>query len=293
MLLVWQCIYYGQIGRREDNNTDGDPFCIILYQGRRATRMFIESAVLLLCSWKWALDAGVGRLAMLAWIFRMACAHSWIEDSPTIFLFAKTFEETQFLLDELVTCLAEVGLQLNVRKTKVLTTQSQSPSEVLLRYGQTIEVSYRGCTHTWLGCMLCTANTGNHVLALVHHRHATSKTFFANRPYLVDRNVAMRDRMPAMVTLVACFGAAHKKVYKQDLCKMDIVFGRLLRSIVGPPGDVDWTMPWHEILRQWNEGEDFFHKSPWLQNMVCRVFETMPEISALCFRLAKGAMRCA
>ena len=126
MLLVLQCIYYGQIGRREDNNTDGDPFCIISYQGRRATRMFIESAVVFLCSWKWALDAGVRRLAMLAWIFRMACAHCWIEDSPTIFFFLqKTFEETQFLLDELVTCLAEVGLQLNVRKTKVLTTQSQ------------------------------------------------------------------------------------------------------------------------------------------------------------------------
>ena len=43
-------------------------------------------------------------------------------------LFAKTFQETKFLLDELVTCLAEVGLQLNVRKTNVLTTQSQSPT---------------------------------------------------------------------------------------------------------------------------------------------------------------------
>ena len=31
-----------------------------------------------------------------------------------ILLFAKTFEETKFLLDELVACLAEVGLQLNV-----------------------------------------------------------------------------------------------------------------------------------------------------------------------------------
>ena len=29
-------------------------------------------------------------------------------------LLAKTFQETNFLLDELVTCLAEVGLQLNV-----------------------------------------------------------------------------------------------------------------------------------------------------------------------------------
>ena len=109
--------------------------------------------------------------------------------------------------------------------------------------------------------MLCTANSGSHTLDLAHHLHAASKAFYANRPYLVNRNVAMRDRFRyfnAMVTPVACFGAAHRKVYKQDLCKMDIVFRRLLRSIVGPPGDVDWTLPWHEILHHWNEGVKFF-----------------------------------
>ena len=113
-----------------------------------------------------------------------------------------------------MTCLAEVGLQLNVRKTKVLTTQSQSPSEVLLQNGQAIEVLDRGSTHKWLGCMLCTANTGSHTLDLAHHLHAASKAFYANRPYLVNRNVAMRDRFRyfnAMVTPVACFRCCPQK----------------------------------------------------------------------------------
>ena len=193
---------------------------------------------------------------MLVWIFKMACTHSWIWDSPTIsLLFAKTFEETKFLLDKLVTCLAEVRLRLNVGKT-----QSQSPSEVPLRNGQVIEVLDRGSTHKWLGCMLCTASTGNHAPDLAHHLQAAPKAFFAHRFFLVNRNVAMRDRFKyfdAMVTPVACFSAAHRKVYKQDLCRMDIVFRRLLRSIVGPPGDVDWTLPWHEILHHWNERVKF------------------------------------
>ena len=51
------------------------------------------------------------------------------------FFFAKTFEETKFFFDELVTCLAEVGLHLSVKETKIFTTQSQSPSEVPLRNG--------------------------------------------------------------------------------------------------------------------------------------------------------------
>ena len=38
---------------------------------------------------------------------------------------------------------------------------------------------------------------------------------------------------------------------------MDIVFRRLLRSIVGPPGDVDWTLPWQEIFPHWNERVNF------------------------------------
>jgi len=36
-----------------------------------------------------------------------------------IFLFMKTFDETKILLDELVTCLAEVLVQLNLGKTKL------------------------------------------------------------------------------------------------------------------------------------------------------------------------------
>ena len=98
-----------------------------------------------------------------------------------ILLFAKTFEETKFLLDELVTCLAEVGLHLNVGKTKILTTQSQCPSEVPLRNGQVIEVPDRGSTHKWLGCMPCTASTGNHAPDLAHHLQAASQAFFAHR----------------------------------------------------------------------------------------------------------------
>ena len=98
-----------------------------------------------------------------------------------ILLFAKTFAETKFLLDELVTCLAEVGLHLNVGKTKILTTQSQSPSEVPLRNGQVNEVLDRGSTHKWLGCMLCTASTGNHAPDLAHHLPAASKAFFAHQ----------------------------------------------------------------------------------------------------------------
>ena len=81
---------------------------------------------------------------------------------------------------------------------------------------------HRGFTHKWLGCMLCTATTGNHTLDLAHQLHAASQPFLTHRPqtilsYLENRNVAMQDRLRhfhAMVTPVACFGAVQRRVYK-------------------------------------------------------------------------------
>ena len=66
--------------------------------------------------------------------------HSWIYDlrlADDLVLLATPFQETKYLLDEVVTCLAEVGLQLKVRRAKVLTTQSQSPMLRQNRFVQT------------------------------------------------------------------------------------------------------------------------------------------------------------
>ena len=41
-------------------------------------------------------------------------------------------------------------------------------------------------------------------------------------------------------------------MYKTDLRNYDVLFRKLLRSVVGPPAGMDWTRPWHEILHDWN-----------------------------------------
>ncbi len=126
------------------------------------------------------------------------------------------------LLDELVICSAQVGLQLNVRKAKILTTQSQNRSKLPLRNGQEIEVLDRASTHKWLGCMLCTANTSNHTLCLTHHLlHAVSKAFYAKNWYFI-----------AVVTPVTCFGAARRNVYQKDLCFAVCFFSWLDRLVI-------------------------------------------------------------
>ena len=68
------------------------------------------------------------------------CTVLGVRFADDMLFIAKTAEGTQFLFDEVVGCLVQAGLQLNVGKTTPLTAQSQSPSKVPLRNGHEIEV---------------------------------------------------------------------------------------------------------------------------------------------------------
>ena len=55
-----------------------------------------------------------------------------------------------------------------------------------------------------------------------------------------------------VITPVVCFAAGHRAIFKNDLNNVDVAFRKLLRSVVGPPAATDWSLPWHEILHDWN-----------------------------------------
>ena len=88
-----------------------------------------------------------------------------------------------------------------------------------------------------------------------HRLQAASRIFNANRWIFCDSRIAISKRLEyfdCVISPVACCAAGHRSIYKQDLHRFDVLQRRLLDSVVGPPRDVDWTQPWHEILHQWN-----------------------------------------
>ena len=88
-----------------------------------------------------------------------------------------------------------------------------------------------------------------------HRLQAASRIFNANRWISCDSRIAISKRLEyfdCVISPVACCAAGHRSIYKQDLHRFDVLQRRLLDSVVGPPRDVDWTQPWHEILHQWN-----------------------------------------
>ena len=82
---------------------------------------YTENDFFLLRNWKWSTNMPLGSLFRhTGQIVRLLPLFGGSLLAAKTF--AKTFEETKFLSDELLTCLAEVRLQLNTGKTKIFTT---------------------------------------------------------------------------------------------------------------------------------------------------------------------------
>ena len=173
-----------------------------------------------------------------------------------ILIFGTSYHVIGALLDKLVENLAAVGLQLNVDKTKILTSQAQPPQRLQTPNGLTISIIDQESSHKWLGCMLTTTLEKSTTCDVDHRLQSASKIFNANRWILCDTQVAIAKRLEyfdCIMSPVACYGAGHRSIYKNDLHRFDVLQRRFLRSVVGPPRNMDWrTLPWHEILHQWN-----------------------------------------
>ena len=92
-----------------------------------------------------------------------------------------------------------------------------------------------------------------HACVFRTHKGPSMRT---NRFCVTKINVSLNSRIKffdSVVTSVVRFGAGQRKLYKSELWKLDVHCRKLLRQVVGPPGSIDWTQPWHSILRQWNQ----------------------------------------
>ena len=109
--------------------------------------------------------------------------------------------------------------------------------------------------------MISTPPGRSHVQDVEYHLQCASRAFYANKYTLTCRRASMKCRLQffvSVVTSVACFGACHRALYKEDLDKMDVVFRRLLRQVVGPPAGVNWNAAWHDVLHVWHDRVNTF-----------------------------------
>ena len=121
--------------------------------------------------------------------------------------------------------------------------------------GIVVKVLSGGAAHKWLGSMISAGPLGADSEDLNYHLQSANKAFHANRWILSDNMASLFHRMryfQTVVSPVACFGSCRRTVYAHDLRKADIQFRKLLRQVVRPPAEADWSLPYHEVLHAWH-----------------------------------------
>ena len=75
---------------------------------------------------------------------------------------------------------------------------------------------------------------------------AAARAFNANRWILCDPKVSIAQKLEYFDRVIS--------PKRSDLRSMDVAYRRFLRSVVGPPRNMDGALPWHKIFHIWNEG---------------------------------------
>ena len=61
----------------------------------------------------------------------------------------------------------------------------------------------------------------------------------------------MKARLRYFDTVVSPVALFHRTVHQKDLHQLDAACRKFLRAVVGPPSNLAWSRPWHEILHDW------------------------------------------
>ena len=152
----------------------------------------------------------------------------------------------------------------------------------------TIEIKYEFCsnrrhTNGLLGCMINAAGSRNTDLDFQHHFQAAARAIHANTWILCDKGVSVLHRLryfEKVLSPVACFGASHRAIHKDDLA----------------PADINWASPWHEILYDLARDFTWVEKSTravglrWIETVACHMHAGSMEVRFLCCNLALGTL---
>ena len=88
-----------------------------------------------------------------------------------------------------------------------------------------------------------------------HRLQAASKFLNANRWILCDTGLLLQRGWNTLTVSYRRLLVTQQDMEvftKTILHRFDVLQRRFLRSVVEPSRNIDWTVPWHEILHQWN-----------------------------------------
>ena len=232
MLMLIRRLYAKQIGRVDDSKQF--PIERGVKQGDILSPMLFNAVMqVLLLKWKqrvpdmgWLVDVNLPRLQ----------ATRFADD---VILYARSRAEAEEMLSLFAIELTSMGLQLNMKKTKILTNDISRDDHDCISYANIcddfVEVLRSSDCHRILG--KDTNLTQNRAQIEVAHRLRLGwASFHKHRKALTNRDVSLRLRLRlfhSVVFPVVLFGLSCISLIDGLLSKIDVVQRRMLRYIVG------------------------------------------------------------
>ena len=151
-------------------------------------------------------------------------------------LYAKTWQEVVRMLERLKTVLANIGLELNAEKTRIITTASETSIAYIDVDGDMVQVLTDIETHMYLGRKIPADLRRCSVVEVAHRINAAWGKFNKFRYVLTNRHVSIKGRLQlfnAVITPTILFGLGSLPLTKRQLEEIDVLQRKMLRSIVG------------------------------------------------------------
>ena len=175
----------------------------------------------------------------------------------------------ELLLNELM----QVGLEANVKKTKILTNNIEyMAGDYVEILENMVEVLSAAKGHRYLGRILNLHADERVELELEHRRKQAWAAFHKFRKILLNHDLSLRQRLrlfDCVCTASAIFGLGTFPMTSQQRSSMGITQRRMLRSIVGWRRIPDES--WHETMRRMNARMERAMKLHFVNSWECQI----------------------
>ena len=237
-----QSVYSEQFGFL----TDGNRFPI----GRGVRQGDVLSSLLFNCALEAAIRKWKARLTRHGIPIVANCDAEHLTNirfADDLLLFASSSDDAITMLNLLTVSLREFGLELNVKKTKLLSTSTMSPDTILFETADGfVELIAAGRTHKYLG-RAWPGNLRDRGGAALDHRVSCAwAKFRENEASLMNRNINIKLRLKlfsATVSPTLLYSLDTCPLTLHQLSKLDILQRKMIRKMVGWIFDEDesWT----------------------------------------------------
>ena len=197
---------------------------------------------------------------------------------------AKSEAKLVLMLETLIEELSLVGLNLNSTKTKILTTENSQCSNFAEVKGDMVEILHGTDQHKYLGKKMSGDLKTRAAIDVAHCIQVAWMKFHEHRGTLLNRHVSLKMRLKffdAVITPTVLYGLTTCPLTTAQLSHLDVVWRRMLRSIVGrvPVLDGDWHLAMTQMNQKLAAAERIYPLKSWTEKLLIGQFRFAAHIA--------------